>query len=415
MKRVLILAVGSELLTPYHQDTNSLYLSERLNSLGLEVSFKTIVGDDESDLVLMLEEAARLADLILVMGGLGPTADDRTRDAAARAFGLKLIPAPEVLGRIEARFKRRGLPMPDSKRKQGLVLEGSEVLPNEVGTAPGLWLDWRGKTVVLLPGPPHELKSMFDRQVLPRLEPLREGFLRHISLKIAGLTESAVEDRMTGLYPRDTRLKITTLARPGQIELHLRSFSVESPEDARARMKPLEDALLAEFGEDVFSTGGESLEEVVGCLLRARNKTLACAESCTGGLIGHRLTNVPGSSEFFLGGMTVYSNGAKTKWLGVPEDVLAEAGAVSERTAAAMASCVRWAAGADFGLAVTGIAGPGGGSAEKPVGFVHAALAWDGGLDTAKNLFLGNRDLVKFQSSQKALDMLRRRLMRGRS
>jgi nicotinamide-nucleotide amidase len=283
-----------------------------------------------------------------------------------------------------------------------------------LGTAPGLWLERQGKVVVLLPGPPHELKPMFDRLVLPRLEPLREGFLCRAVLKLAGVTESAVEDRMAGLYPRDPALKITTLARPGQIELHLRAFSESSPEDARARMKPLEDSLLAAFGEDVFSTGGEKLEEVVGNLLRSRRKTLACAESCTGGLIGHRLTNVPGSSEYFLGGMTVYSNAAKTKWLGVPEDALAESGAVSERTAAAMASGVRLAAGADFGLAVTGIAGPDGGTAEKPVGLVHAALAWDGGLETARSLFLGSRDLVKFQSSQMALDMLRRRLARSR-
>lgn len=415
MKRVEILAVGSELLTPFHQDTNSLFLSERLNSLGLEVSFKAIVGDDEDDLALMLEEAARLADLILVMGGLGPTADDRTREAAARVFGRKLLPSSEAAERIEDRFKRRGLPMPDCNRKQGLIIEGAAVLRNDCGTAPGQWIEWNGKIFVLLPGPPHELKSMFDAQVLPRLESFRSGhFVRKI-LKLTGLTESAVEEIMTGLYPDDPALGVTILAKPGQIEIHLKSLSSSSRQDAEARLKPLEAALLAKLGDNIFSAGGESLEEVVGGLLLSRKATLACAESCTGGLIGHRLTNIPGSSDYFLGGMTVYSNRSKTDWLGVPQDALLESGAVSVRTAEALASGVRRAAGADFGLAVTGIAGPGGGAPDKPVGLVYTALAWDNGLETERSLFLGNREQVKFQSSQKALDMLRRRLLKIRT
>jgi len=415
MKRVEILAVGSELLTPFFQDTNSLFLAERLNSLGLGVSFKMIVGDEEEDLVLSLEEAARLADLILVMGGLGPTADDRTREAAARVFQRKLIPCPEVLDRIEDRFRRRGLPMPDCNRKQGLIIDGAKVLRNDSGTAPGQWIEWNGKIIVLLPGPPHELKPMFDAQVLPRLEPFRRGYYFRKILKITGLTESAVEDLMTGLYPGDPSLGVTTLAKPGQIEIHLKSLSSSSPQEAATRLKPLESALLAVFGENVFSVGGENLEEVVACLLRSLKATLACAESCTGGLISHRLTNVPGISECFLGGMTVYSNQAKTEWLGVERDVLGESGAVSARTAEAMAAGIRRTAGSDFGLAVTGIAGPGGGTPEKPVGLVHTALAWENGFETARNIFLGNRDQVKFQSSQKALDMLRRRLLKSRS
>lgn len=414
MRRVEILAVGSELLTPFYQDTNSLFLAERLNSLGLGVSYKMIVGDEEEDLVLGLEEAVRLADLILVMGGLGPTADDRTREAAARVFRKKLIPCPEVMDRIEERFRRRGLPMPDCNRKQALIIDGAEVLKNDSGTAPGQWIEWNGKIIVLLPGPPHELKPMFDAQVLPRLEPFRLGHYFHKVLKIIGLTESAVEDLMTGLYPGDPLLGITTLAKPGQIEIHLTSLSPSSPREAEARLKPLESALVAAFGENVFSVGGENLEEVVGRLLRSLKATLACAESCTGGLISHRLTDVPGISECFLGGMTVYSNQTKTAWLGVGRDVLGDSGAVSARTAEAMAAGIRRSAGSDFGLAVTGIAGPGGGTPEKPVGLVYTALAWENGVETERSLFLGNRDQVKFQSSQKALDMLRRRLLKSR-
>ncbi|MBN2199201.1 MAG: competence/damage-inducible protein A [Candidatus Aminicenantes bacterium] len=411
MKRVEILAVGSELLTPFFQDTNSLFLTERLNSLGLDVSFKMIVGDEEEDLVLGLEDAVRLSDLILVMGGLGPTADDRTREAAARVFGRKLIPCPEVMERIQDRFRRRGLSMPDCNRKQSLILEGAEVLRNDFGTAPGQWIDRNGKIIVLLPGPPHELKPMFDAHVLPRFECFRLGHFFRKTLKLTGITESAVEDLMTGLTPDDPSLGISILAQPGQIEIHLKSLSPSSPEEAEARLKPFENALLSRIGENVFSVDGKSLEEVVGSLLCSLNATLACAESCTGGLISHRLTNVPGISRGYLGGMIAYSNRAKTDWLGVGRDVLIASGSVSAQAAEAMAAGVRRESGADFGLAVTGIAGPGGGTPEKPVGLVYTALAEENGVESSRNLFLGDRDQIKFQSSQKALDMLRRRLL----
>ncbi len=368
MDRVEILAVGSELLTPFHLDTDSLFLAERLNDLGLEVAFKTVAGDREEDLLLVLDAALRRSDLIFVVGGLGPTADDLTRDAVARCLRRSLIPDPKILDRIEERFSRRGLVMPASNRKQALILEGAEVLTNDFGSAPGQWLEHGEKILVLLPGPPQELRPMVDRYVLPRLERHRKGALLRKVLKIAGLTESALEDLMADLYPRDPCLGITTLARPGEIELHLRARSPHNLEDAGSRLEPLLQALRSRLGDHIFSTEGESLEAVVGRLLRLRRRTVACAESCTGGFLSHRLTNIPGSSDYFLGGMIVYANGLKETWLGVPKTVLLESGAVSARTAEALAVGVRRAASADFGLAVTGIAGPGGrsGSFTRP-------------------------------------------------
>jgi len=410
MKRVEILAVGSELLTPYFQDTNSLYLTKRLNDLGLEVSFKTIVGDEQDDLRLKVEEALHRADLILAMGGLGPTADDRTGEVFSLVLGRKIIFNPVLLERIEERFRRRGLSMPDSNRKQAGLIEGAEALPNEHGTAPGQWLEWGSKIIILLPGPPHELEPMFENHVLPRLEPLRHGFLGRRVLMIAGLTESLVEDRMAGLYPDDPSVKITTLARPGQIELHLTASSAESVEEALSRLRPLESRLLEAMGDNIFSQEGERLEEVVGRILRGQKKTVACAESCSGGLLSHRLTNVPGSSDYFLAGVVAYSNQAKEDLLAVPPDLVRTFGAVSAEVGRAMAQSVRRVASADFGLAITGIAGPGGGTAEKPVGLVYTALAWDNGQNVVRNQFLGTRPHIKFQSSQKALDMLRRHL-----
>jgi nicotinamide-nucleotide amidase len=410
MKRVEILAVGSELLTPYFQDTNSLYLTRRLNDLGLEVTYKTIVGDEEDDLKHKIEEAIRLADLILAMGGLGPTTDDRTREVFSRVLERKIVLDRALLERIEDRFRRRGLAMPASNRKQAGLIAGAEALPNEQGTAPGQWLEWRSKIIILLPGPPHELEPMFENHVLPRLEAFRRGHLVRRVFMTAGLTESLIEDRIAGLYPDDPSLKITTLARPGQIELHLTASSEVSREEALSRLEPLEGRLLEALGDNVFSREGERLEEVVGKLLRAKKKTLACAESCSGGLLSHRLTNVPGSSEYILAGIVAYGNRAKEDLLAVPPDLLKTYGAVSAEVGRAMAQGARRAAASDFGLATTGIAGPGGGTPEKPVGLVYAALAWDNGTDVVRNRFLGSRAHIKFQSSQKALDMLRRHL-----
>jgi nicotinamide-nucleotide amidase len=409
--KIEILAVGSELVSPFFQDTNSLYLTQRLNDLGLDVSRKTVVGDDFKELCEAIRSTAAVADLLLIMGGLGPTADDITRDACAEALGRKLIFRPDLLGRIEERFTRRGKMMPPSNRNQANLLDGAEVLENANGTAPGQWLVHGNARIVLLPGPPRELKPMFDASVWPRLQEWRTGATARRALKITGLTESEVEELIRDLYPKTPALRLTILSAPGQIELHLTAFSDQSADDAAAAVERLNAELRLRLSDNLFSSTGNDLETVVGCLLRERRRTLATAESCTGGLLANRITNVPGSSDYFLEGFITYSNRAKNARLDVPPDLILAHGAVSPEVARAMASGVRTKAGAYYGLAVTGIAGPSGGTLDKPVGLVYTALAWDGGEAVRKNIFLGQREQVKFQTSQKALDMLRRFLI----
>lgn len=414
--RVEIIAVGSELLTPHFQDTNSLYLSARLNDIGWTVAFKTIVGDDKRDLSAQLREALRRTDLVMVMGGLGPTGDDITREAVALALGRDLILHRDVLERIEERFRRRQLPMPKANRKQALILRGAAILPNENGTAPGQMIRVAGKYVVLLPGPAHELKPMCEEALWPVLGLETGGHISRAVLKATGLTESVAEELICDLYPKTADLGLTILASPGQIELHLSAFSAGSLILAENKLRGLKLKLQRRLRKHIFSESGESLEEVVARLLKKQEKTLAVAESCSGGLISHRLTNVPGSSEYFLAGVVAYSNAAKTKLLAVPPDLVKAWGAVSSQVAGAMASGIRKRAGAELGLAVTGIAGPTGGSADKPVGLVFTALSWPGGTVVQKSLFPGRREQVKLQSTQKALDMVRRHLLqKGRA
>jgi len=408
---VHILAVGSELLTPFFQDTNSLYLTERLNDLGFEVAFKGLVGDETGPLSWAVERSLEAADLVLVCGGLGPTGDDRTREVVASVLGRKLVLNDEILRGIEERFRRRGKAMPAANRKQAFVIEGAEILPNRKGTAPGLRVTRGDKSIVLLPGPPFELKAMAEETVWPRLAVRRGGRLERVVLKTTGLTESEVETRIADLYPREPERRLTILAAPGQIEIHLSARRTTVSETAGSALEPTFGEIRKRLGLHVFSDDGADLEETVGRLLRDRRRTVAVAESCSGGLLSHRLTSVPGSSDYFLEGFITYGNRAKIERLGVPESVLRLRGAVSAETAVAMADGARRTAGADYGLALTGIAGPGGGTPEKPVGLVYAALSGGGGTQAVENRFLGPRDRVKFQSSQKALDMLRRRLL----
>lgn len=409
--RVEIIAVGSELLTPYFQDTNSLYLCARLNDLGWTVAFKTIVGDDKEDLGLRLRDALCRTDLVMIMGGLGPTGDDITREAVAVALGRKLVFQREVLARIEERFRKRQLQMPKANRKQALIIRGAMILPNKYGTAPGQLMKVGGKIVVLLPGPPHELKPMCEESVWPSLRNKQTGHFSRCVLRATGLTESMVEALISDLYPRRDDLGLTILASPGQIEVHLWAFSPRTRALAEKKLRRLKSGIVSRLQNHIFSEAGESLEEIVGLLLKKQGKTLAVAESCSGGLISHRITNIPGSSEYFLEGAIAYSNAAKVDLLAVPPDLIEAHGTVSWPVARAMALGIRKRAGADLGLAVTGIAGPAGGTSDKPVGLVFAALAWPGGTEVQKSLFLGNREQVKQQSAQKALDMVRRHLL----
>jgi len=410
--RIEIIAVGNELLTPYYQDTDSIYITQRLNDLGIEINFKSIVGDSRDDLADCISSSLVRSDIIFLIGGLGPTEDDRTREVVASTLGKKLIFEEKILNKIRQRFELRGFEMPSVNNKQAYIIEDSSILENKHGTAPGLWLEAGDKLLILLPGPPHEIKPMFENYVWPRFLEFQKQFVARRVLKTSGLTESKIDSILLDVYPLQPSVNLTTLAYPGQIELHLFSRSMESHKKADEALDDLEYDLQKRLGDNIFSSSGEELEEVVGSLLRQAQKTLSIAESCTGGLLGHRITNVSGSSDYFQQGVLTYSNDSKVQQLNIPYDLILQHGAVSHEVAKAMAIGIRKISGSDIALSITGIAGPNGGSPEKPVGLVYVGLSWEGDVEVAKNIFLGNREIIKTQSSQKALDMLRRHLLK---
>ena len=417
LRHAVVIAVGSELLTPHKLDTNSLFLTERLNALGVAVRYKSVVGDDPQEIAAAVRQAVAHAELIILTGGLGPTEDDVTRDAVASAFGLALREDPTVLASIRSRFESRRVEMPSINRRQALVPDGAVVLSNANGTAPGLWLEQPDGACLLLPGPPRELRPMFERAASRYIAERAEGqrVFRRV-LTVVGHTESHVESLTQPVYsqwrPPRTPISTTILASPGQVELHLSTREAESASVHHALDEATAE-LSAVLGSSLVSTDGASLEAVVGRLLSARGCAVAVAESCTGGLTAYRLTGVPGASAYVRAGWVTYSNQAKTDLLGVDPAVIEEYGAVSEPVAAAMAVGARERGGEGYGLGITGVAGPGGGSLEKPVGTVCVALA---GIDAEVRIrtfrFPGERETVRFQASQAALDMLRRDLVR---
>ena len=409
-----IIAVGSELLVPPRVDTNSLFITGCLNQLGIEVRAKTVVGDRQDDVAAVLRAALDRVELVVMCGGLGPTDDDLTRDAAAGLLGMTLVEDDLVLDRIRQRFASRGMRMPEVNRRQALVPVGAEVLPNPHGTAPGLWIERDGRILILLPGPPGELEPMFTRMAAERLAPRAGGrkICRKV-LKICGRAESEVEEMVVATYSRWTReplpIATTVLAAPAQIELHL---SVHAATEAigLARLDDAARQVAAIVGADVFSIDGRALEQVVGDALRQRGWRIAVAESCTGGLISSRLTDVAGSSDYVLVNAVCYNNDAKTSWLGVPVELIDAHGAVSEEVALAMADGIRERAGVEVGVGVTGIAGPTGGSERKPVGTVVIAAVTPSARIVRTFRFPGGRLRVKQFAAQTALDMVRRAL-----
>jgi nicotinamide-nucleotide amidase len=410
-----IIAIGSELLTPHRQDTNSLYLTEKLNQLGVEVIFKTVVGDNREHLTAAANQALSRADLVIFMGGLGPTEDDLTREAVADALGLELRRDPEIIATIERRFASRNLKMTPNNAQQGDVIAGATVLPNANGTAPGQWIggkyDGREKIILLLPGPPHELKALFDQQCMDRLRAkLPQQFIATRELKVAMMGESACDARVAPIYKRYTDVQTTILAGAGEVQLHLKTRSA-SLEAAQQRVDELAEKLEEELGDAVFSDNGDSMEQIVGYYLQMRNATLAVAESCTGGLLAERITSVSGSSRYFLGGAVAYSNELKTAFADVPSDLIAKHGAVSREVAAALAEGIRKRCGATYGLGITGVAGPTGGTPDKPVGLVFHGLASERGSEVVERSFPGDRKRVRWFASQQALDMVRRKLL----
>ncbi|MBB6142173.1 nicotinamide-nucleotide amidase [Silvibacterium bohemicum] len=410
-----IVAIGSELLTPWRQDTNSLYVTERLNQLGVAVIFKTIVGDRQKHLVEAIRNALGRADIVVIMGGLGPTEDDLTREAVAEALKIGLKRNPELIAELYTRFAARRMQITRNNEKQADTLEGATILENARGTAPGQMLDTiygeHRKLVMLLPGPPSELKPMFDEQCMPRLRELLPQ--RHIAtrvLKAAMIGESAADARIAPIYQQFKDVETTILAHLGDIQLNL-VCSKSIQEAAQGRVDELAGRIEEELEDLIYSSQGETLEQIVLFYLELRAATLSVAESCTGGLIAERLTNISGASRSFAGGAVVYSNELKTEFAGVSPALIEQHGAVSREVAAALAEGIRERCKTTFGLGVTGIAGPGGGSEEKPVGLVYIGVSDGESTEVVEKKFTGDRNRIRQYASQQALDLVRRRLM----
>jgi nicotinamide-nucleotide amidase len=414
--KVEIIAIGSEMLTPYRQDTNSLYLTEKFNALGIAVHFKTIVGDRRKDLAGAIQTALGRVDILVIMGGLGPTEDDLTREAVAEALSLTLHRDGSIVAALHARAASWRIPLPPNNLKQADVVEGATVLENPNGSAPGQWLDtiYQGyrKLVMMLPGPPNECKPLFENECLPRLQqvaPPRAIATR--TLKAAMIRESEADKLLAPIY---TQLKYkdvetTILAKVGDIQLSL-ICSKPTQKAADALVDELAGKMEEVLEDWIYSSDGESLEQIVLYYLGFRQATLSVAESCTGGLVSERITSVSGSSRSFLGGAVVYSNQLKIAFAGVSPDLLAAHGAVSAEVAEALAKGIRQRTGSTLGLGITGIAGPTGGTDQKPVGLVYMALADAQKTEVVEKTFLGDRERIRQWASQQALDLVRRRL-----
>jgi nicotinamide-nucleotide amidase len=410
-----IIAVGSEMLTPFRQDTNSLYVTEKLNELGVEVRFKSIVGDDREGLVAAAKLAMRRSEITIFIGGLGPTEDDVTREAVADALGLKLYRDPEVLAKLEERFAKRGMKMAPNNMKQADIIASATALPNPVGTAPGQWIsgkyDGKDRILILLPGPPYELKALVEAECLSRLHARIPP--QHIAtrvLKMALIPESQVDARVSPIYKAYADVASTILAGNGEIQLHFRCRK-PSQEEAEARVEELVSKVEDELGDAIFARKGETMEQIVSYLLQMRGMTLAVAESCTGGMLAARITSLSGSSRYFLGGAVVYSNELKMQLANVPKALIDKHGAVSRQVAAAMAEGIRRRCLASYGVGITGVAGPTGGTEQKPVGLVYIALAGEEGTQVLERNFPGDRDRIRTFASLQALEMIRRALM----
>lgn len=405
-----IIAIGSELLTPSRTDTNSLHLTDQLNALGIEVRQKVIVGDDREALTEAVRHALQHAAVVILTGGLGPTEDDVTRDAVAAALGRPLEFRQDISDAIEQRFRARGRKMAEINKRQAFVIQGAEVLANPAGTAPGLWIEDGERLVVLLPGPPSEMKPVFEQECLPRFRRRVPGVvIRSRFYRVTGLTESDLDTLIAPVYTKYTNPATTVLASAGDIQVHLRA-RCESEEEAERLLAEVGDPIEALLGARLYSTNGDSLEAAVGALLRARHAKLAIAESLTGGQLGQRITSVSGSSDYFLGGFLTYSDAMKSALLGVDPALIAQHTAVSQEVAAAMAAGARERTGADYAIATTGEAGPKSNTGAPP-GTVFIGFASEGHSEAVRFVMPGDRNRVRGFSTNAALDLLRRRLL----
>jgi nicotinamide-nucleotide amidase len=409
-KTAACLAVGSELLGDHRLDSNSLTITRALARHGVTVDEKRVAGDSVERVAAAIRELFDRHDLVVVTGGLGPTADDVTRDAVARAFDRKISLDAEVEGWIRARYAELGRDMPEICTTMARVVAGSRPLRNNRGSAPGLLLEEKNRILAVFPGVPWEMEEMLERDLVPEIAGWNPGLSKYSrTLLLGGVVESDTEVKIHHLYDGFGRENITILASYGVLRLVL---SAEGDEDsATLQLDAMEAAFREVLGMDVAAVDIDDLSEVVLEGLRMRQQTLAVAESCTGGLLSAHLTDVPGASEVFLGGVVSYSNEAKEQLVDVPHELLVEHGAVSEEVARAMAEGVRARFGSDWGAGITGIAGPTGGSDEKPIGLVHWAVAGPDGVSAKHHVFLGDRSIVRVWSLNATLDLLRRRVL----
>jgi nicotinamide-nucleotide amidase len=404
--RVELINTGSELMLGFTVNTHLTYIARQLAGIGLRLDRQVTVADDRSEMRAAVEEALARSDVLLITGGLGPTSDDFTREVVAELLGRKLVRDEDVARHIAERIRKRGIRLPESIYVQALVPVGAQVLPNRHGTAPGLALDHEGKLVLLLPGPPRELKPMFDEYVLPVLQK-QFGAQAHFdcrTFKVVGLAESIVEQKVAPALADLKDIELGYSAKMGEVEVRIISHLKSTADEAEKRIR-------AALGNHIYGIGGDRLEEVVVKMLTAARKTIAVAESCTGGAIANRITNISGSSEVFISGCVTYSNESKVQLLGVRDETLKAHGAVSEEVAREMAEGVRTSSRTDFGVSTTGIAGPTGGTPDKPVGLVYIGIATPERTDVRRHILTFDRETFKFFVSQYALDAVRRELL----
>jgi nicotinamide-nucleotide amidase len=405
-----IIAVGSEMLTPQRVDTNSLYLTAELNNLGIEVRTKSVIGDDRNRLADAVRLAVSRHEVLILSGGLGPTEDDVTREAVAQALDRKLVFHAEIAEALEERFARAQRKMAEVNKRQAFVIEGAAVLANDRGTAPGQWVEESGAVIMLLPGPPHELKAMFERQCLPRLARIVPKLaIRTVFLRVTGMAESDLDMLISPVYRKFENPATTILAANGDLQVHLRARCASAAE-ADALLSEVAGPIELLLGDRIYSRNGDPLETVVGEMLRQNHATVAVAESATGGMLGERFTSVPGSSDYFAGGFITYTNAMKIELLGVPSETLEQFGAVSKETAEAMATGARRRTNANYAISITGVAGPA--TDTTPVGTMYVGIADGVGTQVIHRQFLGDRQRIRVFTCQTALDLLRRRIGR---
>lgn len=409
-----IVAVGTELLLGNIVNTNAQYLSQKLADLGIDVYYQLAVGDNLQRLSDTIKASLERSDLVITSGGLGPTVDDLTKEGVSDALGLKLLPDEACIRKIEGMFKAIGRPMTENNIKQGYIPEGARILENDNGTAPGVLIEKNGKIVIMLPGPPKELYPMFEDKVVPYLKTKVHSTIRSRMLRVIGVGESAAEDMLKEIFKTQTNPTIAPYAKDGEVHLRI-TAKTDTIEKADQLIDQMEKRVQSILGENIYGYDEETLESVVLKLLQQKKMTLSLAESCTGGLIASRLTDVPGASASLMCGVVSYSNESKIKLLGVKEETIRNYGAVSSQTAEEMAVGAKRISGTDIGVSITGIAGPDGGSTEKPVGLCYIGIAIGNAVKAQKFMFNGNRKKIKWNASSRTLDIIRRELLQPKN